>query len=256
MNSSESKNTKCCITCKSIKTIEQFVSNRNLCKDCRNKKTREEYNNLTVDIEITQKCNVCNIVKSINEFYKGRKICCICSSSKKREKYSNDEEYRKRIIKKTYLFHKNNPVTPNQKIKNRIRTGIFRYLETKNKRTFEYLGCSGDEYSNWLLNNNSSYTFENYGKEWHIDHVIPLSKFDITNEEQQLLAFNWRNTMALSVKENLKKGNKIIKEQVEQHLEKLKEYHIENNLDLPQEFINLFAKHLDDGKPLKLSLPL
>jgi hypothetical protein len=256
MDSSESKFTKCCITCKSIKTIEQFVNGRNLCKECRNKKTREEYNNLTVDIEISQNCNVCNIVKSINDFYKGRKICCICSSSKKREKYSNDEEYRKRIIKKTYLFHKNKPVTPNQKIKNRIRNGIFRYLETKNKRTFEYLGCSGNEYTNWLLNNNNSYTFENYGKEWHIDHVIPLSKFDITNEEQQLLAFNWRNTMPLSVKENLKKGNKIMKEQIEQHLKKLKEYHIENNLDLPQEFINLFAKHLDDGKLLKLSLPL
>jgi hypothetical protein len=37
---------------------------------------------------------------------------------------------------------------------------------------------------------------------------------------------------------------------------KLVNYHIENNLDLPQEYINLFAKHLDDGKPLKLSLPL
>ena len=83
MNSSESKHTKCCNTCKSIKTIEQFVNSRNLCKDCRNAKTREEYNNLTVDIEISQKCNVCNIVKSINEFYKGRKICGICSSSKK-----------------------------------------------------------------------------------------------------------------------------------------------------------------------------
>ena len=128
-------------------------------------------------------------------------------------------------------------------------------METKNKRTFEYLGCSGNEYINWLLNNNNSYTFENYGKEWHIDHVIPLSKFDITNEEQKLLAFNWRNTMPLSVKENLKKGNKIMKEQIEQHLKKLKEYHIENKLDLPQVFINLFAKHLVAGSPLEPSLP-
>ena len=84
-------------------------------------------------------------------------------------------------------------------------------------------------------------TFENYGKEWHIDHVIPLSKFDITNEEQQLLAFNWRNTMPLSVEENLKKNNKIIKSQIEQHYKNLLEYHIENKLDLPQVFIDLFA---------------
>jgi hypothetical protein len=25
---------------------------------------------------------------------------------------------------------------------------------------------------------------------------------------------------------------------------------------MPENFINLYAKHLDDGKPLKLSLPL
>ena len=69
------------------------------------------------------------------------------------------------------------------------------------------------------------------------------------NEKEQLLAFNWRNTMPLSSKENLSKNNKIIIEQVKQHLEKLKEYHIENKLDLPQVFINLFAKHLDAGIP-------
>ena len=27
------------------------------------------------------------------------------------------------------------------------------------------------------------YNIDNYGAVWHIDHVIPISKFDITNEE-------------------------------------------------------------------------
>ena len=92
---------------------------------------------------------------------------------------------------------------------------------------------------------------ENHGKEWHIDHVIPISKFDLSNESQQLLAFNWRNTMPLSCKENLSKNNKIITAQIENHYKKLVDYHIENKLDLPQVFINLFAKHLDAGSPLE-----
>ena len=62
--------------------------------------------------------------------------------------------------------------------------------------------------------------------------------------------------MALSAKENLSKNNKIIKLQIEQHYKKLIDYHIKNDLELPIEFIDLFAKHLDDGKPLKPSLPL
>jgi hypothetical protein len=61
--------------------------------------------------------------------------------------------------------------------------------------------------------------------------------------------------MPLSITENLKKGIKINLLQIEQHYKKLLEYNIENKLDLPQVFIDLFAKHLDDGKPLKLSLP-
>ena len=47
--------------------------------------------------------------------------------------------------------------------------------------------------------------------------------------------------MPLSVEENLKKNNKIIKSQIEQHYKNLLEYHIENKLDLPQVFIDLFA---------------
>jgi len=199
---------------------------------------------------------MCNVNKSINEFYKGRKICSICTSSKRREKYSNDDEYRKRVIKETLKYKKGNPEGKNQKIKRTLRTRIFRVLEAKTKRTSEYLGCSGDEYIKWLLVNNNNYNLENHGKEWHIDHVIPLSKFDLNNQEQQLIAFNWRNTMPLSISENLKKGNKIIKEQIEIHYKKLLEYHLENELELPQVFIDLFAKHLVAGIPLEPSLPL
>ena len=100
---------------------------------------------------------------------------------------------------------------PISKIIRNVRSRIFSAIKNKSKHTIIYLGCNCSDYLKWLLKNKNSYTFENYGKEWHIDHVIPISKFDITNEEQQLLAFNWRNTMTLSVEENLKKNKKIIK---------------------------------------------
>jgi hypothetical protein len=77
----------------------------------------------------------------------------------------------------------------------------------------------------------------------------------LENLEEQMIAFNWRNTMPLSAKENLSKNNKILTPQIEQHLEKIKEYHLENKLDLPQVFIDLFAKYLVVGNPLKPSLP-
>ena len=126
----------------------------------------------------------------------------------------------------------------------------------KEKHTIDYLGCNTTEYIQWIQYNSEGFTIENHGKEWHIDHVIPLSKFDLANEEEQMVAFNWRNTAALSVRDNLTKNNKIVKSQVKQHIEKLVSYHNQNNIELPQKYIDLFAKYLDDGKPLKLSLPL
>ena len=93
--------------------------------------------------------------------------------------------------------------------KRNIRTRIYLSLK-KDKHTVEYLGCTIPEYLNWLLKYDTNYTLENRGYEWHIDHVIPLSRFNLENEEQQLIAFNWRNTMPLSCSENLSKNNKIM----------------------------------------------
>jgi hypothetical protein len=57
--------------------------------------------------------------------------------------------------------------------------------------------------------------------------------------------------MPLSASENLSKNNKIISEQVKTHYDKLKKYHEENNLDLPQVYINLFATHSNCGNTLQ-----
>jgi transposase-like protein len=168
------------------------------------------------------KCNYCHEIKLTERFRHNRLKCKDCEREE-----------------------------PISKIIRSVRSRILSAIKNKSKHTIDYLGCNCSDYLKWLLNNNSCYIFENYGKEWHIDHVIPISKFDIMNEDQQLIAFNWRNTMPLSVKENLSKNNKIIKEQVEQHYKKLLDYHLENKLDLPQVYIDLFAKYLVAGSPLE-----
>ena len=261
--------TKCCSRCNENKEIDNFIKKRNICKECSNKWAKiasEKRHILLVTNNETKICKVCSKEKHLSDLIKNRFLCKDCNNEKYRDMYKNDENFRSKVLLKDKNKNKEvsnkaqrkryhtNPIGKFMRIQ---RSRITIALKNKQKNTIEYLGCNADQYFNWLQYNFiDSVKFENHGKEWHIDHVIPLSHFDLENEDEQIIAFNWRNTMPLSCQENLSKGIKIIKEQIEQHYKKLIEYHIENKLDLPQVFIDLFAKHLVDGKPLKLSLPL
>lgn len=52
-------------------------------------------------------------------------------------------------------------------------------------------------------------TWENYGTYWHIDHIIPLASFDLTDREQFLRAVHWTNLQPLYWEDNLKKGSRV-----------------------------------------------
>jgi uncharacterized protein (DUF983 family) len=284
---------KTCSKCGETKSNDKFIPKRNICKSCRNERSRDKYKNLEPPNELDEKCNCCNKEKPISSFIKNRKICKDCNNEKRKFKYENDEEHRKKIIESSTIFKKNKIIErkkikkeeigidnkkcnycneikeqnkfrnnrlkckdcernePLEKMKRTIRSRIISAINNKEKHTVEYLGCTVKDYLKWLLNNDNGFVLENRGNQWHIDHVIPLFHFDLENKEEQMVAFNWRNTTALSCKENLSKNKKILNPQIEQHLKKLKEYHTENKLDLPQVFIDLFAKHLVAGTPLE-----
>jgi uncharacterized protein (DUF983 family) len=178
-----------------------------------------------------KRCKYCNEVKLKERFRHNRLKCKDCERDEPIEK-----------LKRT--------------IRSRIHSGLCSQNQVKNQHTIEYLGCSSNEYLSYLLCYNSSFTLDNRGKEWHIDHVIPLSIFDLNNEDEKLLAFNWRNTMPLSKYDNLAKNNRIIQTQLTQHLLVLEEYHTKNKIEMPKSFIDLFAKHLDAGNSLEPLLPL
>jgi hypothetical protein len=55
-------------------------------------------------------------------------------------------------------------------------------------------------------------TMENYGKVWHLDHIYPLSKADLTDRAQFLAAANWRNIQPMLGPENVKKSDEVTPE--------------------------------------------
>lgn len=92
---------KCCSRCGIIKNNNLFIPNRNICKECRNTKSREKYNLMKIDNELEQKCSSCNILKLISLFIKNRKICIECNNNKRRINYNTNEEHRIKTIKQS-----------------------------------------------------------------------------------------------------------------------------------------------------------
>ena len=246
-----------CKKCNTVKPAIEFIKKRLICKDCNNEIRRNKYNtdevhrNILIQnaIDFKQKKKI----KKDNEKLKTQleigidnKICKYCKII---QPVTNYRHNRLKCKKCEYY-------DPDNKIKKNVRSYIYNKLNIKTKNTIEYLGCNYDEYFRWISDNTNNYTIGNHGKLWHIDHVIPLSCFDLNNEKEQSIAFNWRNTMPLSCKENLSKNNKINKSQIGQHFEHLINYHKKYSIEIPNDFIELFAKHLVAGNPLETSLPL
>ena len=247
-----------CSKCEIEKTTEHFYSKGKVCRECNNSKRRTKYQN---DEEYRQKAIQTAIKLKQEKSLVRQKIKeeeqLKIGVENKQCKYCNEIKHNNRFRHNRLKCKDCERDEPTEKFKRYIRTRIYNCLRYKNKdkHSIEYLGCSSNDYFKWILNYNNKYNLDNHGKEWHIDHVIPLSKFDLNNPQEQLIAFNWRNTMPLSSSDNLKKNNKILKEQIDAHYKKVVQYHKEKNIELPNEYINLFAKHLVDGDILKLSLP-
>jgi len=93
--------------------------------------------------------------------------------------------------------------------------------DTGSGRWFKYLGCSLDELKNWfaylfpLIDDKMS--FENHGTYWHIDHVRPVSSFDLTNENNIHECFSWKNLSPLEKSKNLSKHSTIDLKAIQDH---------------------------------------
>ena len=93
-------------------------------------------------------------------------------------------------------------------IRSRVRIALNNNQKTGS--AIDDLGCSVDELKIYLENQfEEGMTWDNWKHDgWHIDHIKPLSKFDLTDPVQFKEAVHYTNLQPLWWKENLKKGNK------------------------------------------------
>lgn len=90
----------------------------------------------------------------------------------------------------------------------RIRQAIKRDKTTKSFSTMKLVGCTIEELKNHLKSQfDNKMNWQNYGS-WHVDHIIPVTAFNLSDPEQQKECFHFTNLQPLWGTENLRKSNK------------------------------------------------
>lgn len=91
---------------------------------------------------------------------------------------------------------------------NRLNTYLNKNNIEKKLTHIEIIGCSSDELKIHLEKQfTKDMSFENYG-DMHIDHIKPISLYNINNENELLECFNYKNLQPLWAIDNQIKSNK------------------------------------------------
>ena len=98
-------------------------------------------------------------------------------------------------------------------LRSRLRQIRTRYGLHPDIQTDNCIGCSwpdlvGHIEAQWY----DGMSWTNYGS-WHIDHIVPVSSADLTDRDDALAVFNFKNTRPLWGHENHKKGARVMAHQ-------------------------------------------
>jgi hypothetical protein len=120
-----------------------------------------------------------------------------------------------REYKRKYEKHRKD-TDPLYRLVSNFRTAIYTVLKESNVdkygHYFDILQYTPDELINRLeLQFKDDMSWENYG-EWHVDHIKPISSFDIKEigDDEFIKCWSLENLQPLWGDENIRKSNKII----------------------------------------------
>jgi hypothetical protein len=223
---------KTCTRCSFQGEDNLFIPQTNTCRKCQNEMCR------------SYKARNKDKISAYNKTYK--------ANHKEETKVYNHEynkNNREQIQKRQNIQHSERSKTD---MNYRLRTNLSKRLQQALKAkktiyTLDLLSCDINSFKSWLEHNfYDDISWENYGKEWHMDHVIPCSLFDLTDIIQQKICFHWSNIQPLHAQKNLEKNNKLYLKDLETHTEKLLCFYKKTKLDC-----NIYMEFLEKLKYTK-----
>ena len=170
-----------------------------------------------------KKCSKCKTISSKSNFHKDitkndgyRPSCKFCCQ---KYYYGNQN----RILNNQKIYNKNNRSKINTyerlKRKNDPNFNLFCNIRHGTKYAFksqtiekknDLIGCSNYFFRKWIIHQfYGDMSLENYGKFWSLDHCLPLSKINLSNENELNKYTNWVNIRPMYIRDNIIKSDKI-----------------------------------------------
>jgi len=239
-----------CSSCKLWKKVEFFCKSsqnwdglRHDCNDClaetrkKNKDKISEYNKkYWLETQEQQKeknkiwreNNQEHIKEKLKEYraIHGKEI-----DKKQWENRKNDEDYKQKQTIRRREYENNKLKTDicfklKKNMRKRIREMLMDFSLVKSERTVYYVGCNLEKLRNHLESTfQEGMSWENYG-EWHIDHIIPCSSWNLADEKERRMCFHFSNLQALWATENISKKNHFNEEDKNQYIK-----HFDSSID-------------------------
>jgi hypothetical protein len=133
---------------------------------------------------------------------------------------TNTQEHRDRLSNSHWSKNGTKPwnkgqIDPNSALRVKLGVNLRSRLNKAIKGNYKLgsavkdLGCSINELREYLeVQFQPGMTWNNWSRDgWHIDHIKPLSSFNLTNREELLKAVHYSNLQPLWAKDNLVKSN-------------------------------------------------
>lgn len=218
------KMSKTCIKCSKEKEVSLFLKNRNICKECfkiysknryiENKekilKKQHEYWKRKMSItenRIRENNRLSEYKKTESGKEKRKESQDKYAHSEKRRMYIRGWESNKRKNNLEYHLHQ----IISHQISSRIKS------KKNNRSIFNFVSFTIEDLKEHLEKQFvDGMTWDNYG-EWHIDHIIPVSVFNLNDENNIKKCWSIRNLRPLWKKDNIIKKDKIILEEIEKY---------------------------------------
>lgn len=211
-----------CKLCDATRKKEYYIKNKEkVNKSCKNyyitnkeKVTSKvkEYLNSNKELVLSKKRDYYN--KNKEKLSEKAKNITEEQKIKNRERAKSYKIKNRKLLNEKLVLRSKNDINFRllKSIRSRVRFALISKNSSKLNNTENLLGCSIQFFKNYLEERFlDGMTWDNYGlKGWHIDHKIPCSMFDLTNEDEQKKCFNYTNQQPLWALDNLKKGAKIM----------------------------------------------